>query len=287
MNNFCAVIVTYDRADNVRTYDTLKRLGYTGDIILLVDDEDPQLEEYRKQFGDEVYVFSKEKAAQHTDAGTNSGQRNSPLFARNVIFDAVRERGYDYFVMLDDDYSAFYYRFAGEGKYGFWMAEDLDGLFSSLVNYLKSAEAITCLAISQGGDHIGGGENTRNQMIGHVRKIMNTYICSVDRPFRFKGILNDDVNTYVNLGNKGHVFLSLQAAQITQSMTQQNEGGLTDLYIDVGTYVKSFFTVMYGPSCTNIRHLCDARGNSAGRLHHEIRWRYAVPKIIREKHRKT
>ena len=41
-----------------------------------------------------------------------------------------------------------------------------------------------------------------------MRKAMNSFICSVDRPFQFVGRINEDVNTYVLLGSRG-VFLSI------------------------------------------------------------------------------
>ena len=37
---FAAFILTHGRADDVLTYDTLRRCGYTGKIYLLVDNED-------------------------------------------------------------------------------------------------------------------------------------------------------------------------------------------------------------------------------------------------------
>ena len=45
---------------------------------------------------------------------------------------------------------------------------------------------------------------------------------------------------------------------------------MTELYLDAGTYVKSFYTVMYCPSCVVV--------SAMGTAH----WRYAVPKILRE-----
>ena len=53
---------------------------------------------------------------------------------------------------------------------------------------------------------------------------------------------------------------------------------MTELYLDAGMYVKSFYTVMYCPSCVVV----SAMGTAHRRLHHHIKWRYAVPKILRE-----
>lgn len=72
-----------------------------------------------------------------------------------------------------------------------------------LLDYFNSAPMLT-LAIGQGGDYIGGEKATRfNDGIQPMRKAMNSFICSVDRPFQFVGRINEDVNTYVLLGSRG------------------------------------------------------------------------------------
>ena len=57
---------------------------------------------------------------------------------------------------------------------------------------------------------------------------------------------------------------------------------MTDVYLDSGTYVKSFYTVMMAPSCVEIRRL----GPVNQRYHHSISWDHAVPKILNERYRK-
>ena len=47
-NKFAVFILTHGRANNVITYATLKKQGYTGKIYLMIDDEDKQAEEYKK-----------------------------------------------------------------------------------------------------------------------------------------------------------------------------------------------------------------------------------------------
>jgi len=70
--------------------------------------------------------------------------------------------------------------------------------------------------------------------------------------------------------------------QITQLQTQGNTGGMTELYLDAGTYVKSFYTVMYAPSFVVVSMM----GAKFKRLHHRITWPDAVPYIVSEEFRK-
>ena len=42
--DFAVFILTHGRADNVKTYKTLKRFGYTGTIYIICSDDDKQLD---------------------------------------------------------------------------------------------------------------------------------------------------------------------------------------------------------------------------------------------------
>lgn len=70
---------------------------------------------------------------------------------------------------------------------------------------------------------------------------------------------------------------------VNQLQTQLNKGGLTDIYLDKGTYYKSFLSVMYSPSCVSVSSM----GNTHRRIHHRVHWNNCTPKILNEKYKKT
>ena len=111
---------------------------------------------------------------------------------------------------------------------------------------------------------------------------MNVWFCSADKPFKFIGRINEDTNTYCLLGSQGELMMTVANADIVQVQTQKQSGGLTDVYLNDGTYVKSFFTVMATPSCAKVGQM----GGTHFRAHHKIEWNYCVPKIINEKWKK-
>tara|TARA_Y100000310_G_scaffold238441_1_gene241821 strand:- start:391 stop:1242 length:852 start_codon:yes stop_codon:yes gene_type:complete len=280
--DFCVFILTHGRPGKVKTYQTLKRSGYTGQIFIVIDDDDETGEEYKEIFGESVLVFSKDKIAKYTDAFDNSTDRRGVLWARNVCWDLAREKGYRFFVQLDDDYYVFHYRKVGRGhqnsnsareEFHGWIIKNLDIVFSALVRLIETTPVDT-IAFSQGGDHMGGELHKKL----FRRKAMNSFFCDVEKPFMFRGRLNDDVNTYVSLGNIGRLFFTDMELQLEQDQTQENAGGMSEAYRDSGTYVKSFYTVMAAPSCTTINLM----GRFNKRLHHKINWDKAVPKILRQ-----
>ena len=284
--DFCAFILTHGRPDRVYTYENLKRSGYTGKVFIVIDDEDKTADEYRKRFGDIVLTFSKREVAKTFDEADNFNDRRAIVYARNACFDLARQVECTHFIELDDDYnSGFYLRFNASLEYGNTpRIKDLDSVLCALLDFYK-ATPIHSIAMSQGGDHIGGN-SAGSQVPRLKRKAMNSFICSTERQFQFQGRVNEDVNTYTEGTRRGLLFFTTMHAQVNQLATQSNSGGMTDLYLDSGTYVKSFYSVMYAPSCVCVGTLGDNR-NPHYRLHHNIDWRRTAPLILRESYRKA
>lgn len=80
----------------------------------------------------------------------------------------------------------------------------------------------------------------------------------------------------------GGLFLQISQVALNQLVTQSNKGGMTELYLDSGTYIKSFYTIICSPSSCKISLM----GNKNKRLHHRINWNNTCPKIINERHKK-
>lgn len=279
--NFAVFILTHGRADNIITLKTLNRLRYTGDIYYIVDNMDKQLDKYIENFGDNVLVFDKIEAMRNFDTMDNFGVMKSIVYARNQVQIEAEALGLDYALQLDDDYSSFMFRYPSKDGKKLLHSEckDLDKAFDIMIDFLIESDADT-VAFAQGGDFIGGIDGMWDD--GIKRKAMNSFFTRMDRPFKFVGNINEDVNTYVSLGHKGKLFMTVTNMMLNQKQTQQNAGGMSGLYLESGTYLKSFYTVMIHPSGVKIGMM----GDKHKRLHHSINWNNTTPKIINEKYRK-
>jgi hypothetical protein len=281
-NKFAVLILSHGRADNVYTLETLRRCGYTGNIYFVLDDEDPTADQYRNQFGaDNVIVFSKREIAKTFDVG-DSIQDLPPavVYARNASFQIARDLGLEYFMQLDDDYTSFMFRWADGDVLKHCMIKNMDEVLEAMIQFVDDTGADT-FAMAQGGDFIGGVEGSAVHR-PLMRKAMNSFIFKTDNPVTFIGRINEDVNTYVVGGMRGKLYLTTTAVMLTQQQTQKNKGGLTEIYLATGTYMKSMYTVMMCPSCVTVRQM----GPSNPRLHHSVRWDNAVPKILSDRYRK-
>lgn len=272
-NNFAVFILTHGRPDNVKTYSTLKKCGYTGKVYFIIDNEDKTIDKYIQNFGKEnIVVFDKKAMADSIDEGNNFDNRKVIIHARNACFKIAKELGIKYFMQFDDDYYYFGYRYETGAK----IIKNLDVVIEKMLDFYKSVN-IKSIAFSQGGDHIGGFSGIKLK-----RKCMNSFLCSTEREFTFVGSINEDVNTYTSLGNRGDVFFTFTNIQLDQKDTQSNKGGMTDQYALSGTYVKSFHSVLMHPSGVKVSMM----NSNNPRLHHSIKWINTVPCIIDPKHKK-
>ena len=273
-------ILTHGRSENVVTYKTLRSHGYTGKIYLLIDDEDDQEGKYREIYGEEVIQFCKDDYVRKSMCINPDKPRKVILYARNACFDVAKKLGITHFIEMDDDYSQFQYRYEKDGALTYKKISCLDKIFDLMFDFMEKSGAVT-VAFGQGGDLLGGKENNRwKQKL--LRKAMNSFFCLTEKPIGFIGSINEDVNTYVNKGNKGQLFFTYLPVILIQKATQSNKGGMTETYVDNGTYVKTFPTVMLNPSCVKVNMM----GESAKRIHHKVIWKYAVPRIINERYKK-
>lgn len=280
--DFCVFIITHGRPNNVYTIDTLKKYNYTGVYYLILDNEDKKVDQYYKKYdSDKIIVFDKLEIANKTDEYNNFDNRRTTTHARNACFDIAEKLGFKYFLVLDDDYTVFRYRYID--KYitkGYVL--NFDKMFLSVFNYFENTN-FKSIAFAQGGDFIGGeGCGLIQNYLYNSRKLMNSFFCSIERRFWFLGQLNEDVNTYVQLGSRGDLFLTIPFVALEQKETQKTSGGMTDAYLKYGTYVKSFTTILANPSSVKVSNM----GVSNKRLHHRIKWTNTTPMIMNEKYKK-
>lgn len=281
--SFVAFVLSHGRAGNVKTIRTLRRSGYTGKIIIVIDDEDTMEDDYKRIYGKEnVVVFDKLDISRRYDTMDNFDERRTVFYARNACFEIAEKLGYKYFLELDDDYTHLVFKIVENGKFKSKDVKEADTLFDSMIDFMNISGAYT-VAFAQGGDFIGGKDNGRFKK-KIIRKAMNTFFCRTDRKFDFIGRVNEDVNTYCYNGIIGNLMMTYTDVAIEQGTTQKQTGGMTEQYLDSGTYLKSFYTVMCCPSCVYISMMGGSKKSM--RLHHMVEWNYCTPKILSDKYKK-
>lgn len=279
-DDFVVFILTHGRPDSVYTIKALRKVNYTGRIVLVIDNEDDTAEKYYQNYGhDDVYMFDKIQKAKEIDGMDLSTDHRAIVYARCACYDIAKDLGYKYFLELDDDFDSFRARIPVDDKLLSSYITSFDKLVDIMIEFLETTKADT-VAFAQCGDFIGGvGSNVCRKRL--VRKAMNSFFCTTDRPIEWSGRMNEDVTAYVTLGSRGRLFFTIADIALNQLSTQSLSGGMSDVYSGAGTYIKSFYSVMSSPSSVKVYVV----GPAHKRIHHVIDWEVAVPKIISDRFR--
>lgn len=286
----CVYVISNRRPDEVDTIDdALRHSFYSGPWYIVLDDEDPTREQYEAKYGTErIVVFPKQETIDSFDIGDNFGMSGSCV-PRAALWNIAREHGYRYFLVLDDDYRYFDWRFDADGVpvYGRQeMLKNFDDLLAAMLRWYRTLppEVVT-ISILQLGELIGGFKNSVVDAIKVKRKAMNFFLCDVERPFTFPGRLNEDVNAYTEVQRRGKVMMTINNVALWPRPTARTKGGLTEDYIEQGTYTKSFYSVMRCPSGVKVSMLVDRNVNP--RIHHKVNYKRVAPEIIPQRYRRT
>ena len=281
-NDFAVLILSHGRPNNIKTIKALENANYTGKYYIVIDNEDKTKDEYIKLYGDKVIIFDKQAISDNPkyDKFDNNNNKKVIFFARNASMEIAKDLGLKYYIQFDDDYTSFNFRYEEEEKLKHFKIKNIDKVLNLMIDFLNKSKALS-VCMGQGGDYIGGVSSSlwTRQL---KRKAMNSFLVDTERLFKFYGRINEDVNTYTMLGNKGELFFTVADISLEQTQTQSNKCGMTEAYLDNGTYVKSFYSIICSPQAVKIGLM----GNKYMRMHHKINWNYCTPLILNEKYKK-
>ena len=299
--DYFILILSHKRAEFLKekTWAMLNKKNSTAKRIVLLSDDDPTIDEYRKIFGsDNVVIFNKEESERkfHIDLidcyHKENDNKKGTVWARNTQYDVARKLGYRYFIVMDDDYTDVNVRKLLYKKNGkpylplvtYLLGNDdgmsiFDRVCLNYFDILNSSPWLYIVSFAQTGDYPGGWHTTMVRE-EYRFKSMNVFFCDTEKEVRFYGRMNDDVSSYVLNGSRGQLSLTLHGPVVSQTTTQAAKEGMTDIYKAFGTYVKSLYTCIQNPSSCKIGVL----GNTFPRIHHNIFWKYAIPCVLDDKY---
>ena len=272
-----AIILTHRRAKTFTTRKLLLDLGWPWLIYLLVEQRDPDLPEYKRLYGDEVLIYDREQV--EVDYFDNNGPTSVAVHARNATNDWCRKLGITHQLQCDDD------------LYGCHLATELNNDLRWLYHWRVSRLPewcqhylfpYVCLQLWQLIDRvpfmraacIGMSSDCAGKVYLTRRKVMQAILISQRKPITFSARFNEDVTTYVTLNSLGEVTPEFDLIVQQSKPTQVRSGGMSNEYKQVGTYIKTFYTVLRWPESITIADL-----GLVWRIHHFIR-PHIYPKIV-------
>lgn len=269
-NNFITVIISHERAETMTTLKSLEKAGYSGDYRIVIDDDDKQIDLYKKKYGDKIVVFSKKEIAKTTDIMNNRRKWGIPTYARNFVFQWAKENKYNYVLVIDDDIREFC--FADDDINSKTVKrqsiKNINLVIGTMLQLLQSSNKLMAVGFCSEGMFFGGKNGGFKRT--YDRYVTQCMIFNVNKNLWYTGQLVEDSLLSVKYFDK--VALRYYRTAVRSPVTAGNKAGGTD-YTDM--YAKAFYSVIYYPSGHKVYDCVERRDMNS-----------IMPKIIREEHKK-
>ena len=274
---FSIFITSHNSPHKCMSYNSLRTAGYTGDIRLVIDDEDPKFDEYT-YLGYNLVVFHKQDYVDSLDIGMSkeNPQLAAVLYARAAVEDYARQIGLEYFIVMDDDIYGFRYRIPQGDKLCSRPVENFDALIDNYIQFMKVSNSL-CLSFAHDGSFIGGVSSI--EKILERRSCHTIFLRDVSKVFEWKFAVNEDYVSSLLYANIGKLMLTLPFVQRNISGMNDRQEGMHDLYENTTDFQRAFYNVIACPWTCVVTTYKD---------HYVVRTdkKTAYPKIISEKYRR-
>lgn len=239
--DFAVFIITHERVNNQKTFDLLKKSGYTGEIFFIIDDKDEQIDEYKNKYGDKVIVFSKDEIKNKIDTMTNKKEYLSSVYVRNEVYNIAKKLKLKFIFVCDDDIKTFHYRYIEDGKLKQKKLKNIDDVFDIMCETMEKSKVIA-FGFTQKKYYIGGlNQYFKN---GHVRMLAHTMLLKVEEPIDFRGIFYEDTISTIKENITGRVCLTttdIMSDAEQFAVGSLKSGGMTEIYKRTNLYTHCFF----------------------------------------------
>lgn len=242
-NKIAYYVMGYKRANACFSLDLLLKEGYSENVFLVLQDDEEQMEEYRRKYDKYILEYNKREQMLKSEAMDNFQVETSALYPRLFVLNHARENGFKYAVLLDDDIKSLSVRYPDGGK-----LKSCPVSFSNVekvfTDYLDSVPTISALSGRFSSGYIGG---LRTFKKGFNPFPTQMYFLNIDRCIDFRGSKFEDGLFALDNWKNGHPCMALYLIQMNTPQSQINEGGLHEEYLRTNDYILNFYVVMAYP----------------------------------------
>lgn len=247
-NDFTIYVMSHERSDDMATVRALRKSGYSGKIIVVVDDLDGEIYEYKEKIDEMqntfLHVFSKSEVAKNLDLMDNFGALGLGVYARIAIMEDAKKNGREIYGIFDDDVTEFAYRYDFYGTMKKKPITNMDKVIKAMIEFLR-VPRVSILSFQNDGGYFGGVNGEFKRGFGY--RPDQTYFCKGwDIPFR--GSRSDDEIGNAGTWRKGQCAYSIYAINHKTPSRGSNSGGMNADYAKNSMYTVNMYLVMDDPS---------------------------------------
>ena len=241
--DFAIIIPSYNRCDSINNniLKVLKEYNYSGRWYVVVDDSDPQLNEYKEKISDNhLYVFHKPDYYDYYDTCYNKKGVDAKLYPLAFIDDLVNDLDLNYYYIIDDDLNEFRVHMK---RVDF----NLDDVVGILINLMDNAKGIDCLGFILSGAFSSTNEFYNKNIVKY--QLNGNYFFRYKNRIKFMFHFNDERCTLIKNIEIGNLIFLIRLIDLqfglhmgvdffySPNQKETNTGGCSNQY----TYVTDDF----------------------------------------------
>lgn len=230
--NFAIMICTHGRPDKQYTLEALRKAGYTGNVILIVDDEDDTVDKLCSNYEDyntSVCIFPKQCYIDNVDYGPKLF-RKVILYGKCACENLAKKLQLDTFVISDDDTKQFRYRFIEDGKLrALPITKNFDEVADTFVDYLINAD-LTALSFGFTSSYLKGTSVFDPVTTCNNRVAYNFVFRNSKHKVDWRGSYGEDLITACTSSIVGNVWMNMPVIHNDMVVQGKSDGGMTELY---------------------------------------------------------
>lgn len=280
MNDFVIFICTHGRPDRQHTYDTLKRAGYTGKIVFVVDDEDDSVSELRKNFPDDIIMrFCKQYILEKSPTVSQIPNRKTILYAKNACEEFAQAMKLDSFVIADDDITNFRYRYIENESV---KSSDCISQFDKIIDiYNEFMLSNNLIAVGFGiAQYYFSGVDCMTENLWKWRVPYNFVFRNASKEILWQSDYGEDIVTAITYADKGEYMMCCPNVQQTIKPLGKMDDGMAEVYRSISSFKLAEYGFVYHPSAEPPKYYKD----------HWMSWikrDNAFPKLISSNYKKS
>lgn len=252
-------ICTHGRPSKQITHRMLRKAGYTGEIVLVIDNEDEHgkgyLEFVKGEDNTRIHVFDKRKIIDSTNTTNYPPNRKTILYAKNACEQFAKEDNCDCFVICDDDIPGFRYRYVeGKSCKSLTISDNMDQIIDSHYKFLiESNVAATSFGIAQ---FYFTGANCFNNDNMQKWRIPYTFVFrNIQHSIDWVSDYGEDITTSIEQSRHGQFQCAMPFVQMNLSPMGVGDGGMVELHKD--TFRLAEYGHVWHPDCEQIKYYKD------------------------------
>ena len=250
-------ICTHGRPGKQITLKALRDAGYTGKIILVLDDEDETISEYYDNLDmcDDFIFFKKQSVIDITNTTSSPPNRKTILYAKNACEIDAEKRGLDVFAICDDDIPGFRYRYIEDGSCkSLQVKHHMDAIINSYFQYVLDAD-ITATSFGMAQFYFSGEKCFSPETMLKWRVPYTFVFRNPKHKVDWVSDYGEDITTAIECANQGKFMMASPFVQMNLSPMGVGEGGMVELHKD--TFKLAEYGHVWHPTSEQIRYYKD------------------------------